>query len=104
VQELVAGWIGCGVVSSFVEGKAARGTGIFRNGPVRNKAVKRGSFGCIGGQEARLFTLDNGEITVRITDYGGRLVCIEAPDRSRCHVDVLLGFGDAAAYAQTPGS
>ena len=72
--------------------------------PVRNKAVKRGSFGCIGGQEARLFTLDNGEITVRITDYGGWLVCIEAPDRSRCHVDVLLGFGDAAAYAQTPGS
>jgi aldose 1-epimerase len=72
--------------------------------PVRNEAVMTASFGRVDGREACLFTLDNGEITARVTDYGGRLVSIEAPDRSGRRADVLLGFGDAVAYAQTPGS
>jgi aldose 1-epimerase len=72
--------------------------------PVRNEAVMTAPFGRVGSQEARLFTLNNDEITVRITDYGGRLVSIEAPDRSGRRADVLLGFSDAAVYAQTPGS
>jgi aldose 1-epimerase len=71
---------------------------------VRTEAVMTAPFGRVGNQEARLFTLDNNEITVRITDYGGRLVSIEAPDRSGRRADVLLGFSDAGVYAQTPGS
>jgi len=104
LQELVAGSIGCGFVSSFVEGQSRSMTGISEMAPVRNDAVKGTSFGCIEGVEACLFTLDNGEITVRVTDYGGRLVSIEAADRGGRHADVLLGFRDAVAYDQTPGS
>lgn len=70
----------------------------------RNELVKTASFGHIEGQEACLFTLANSAITVRITDYGGRLVSIEAPDRNGRRADVLLGFGDAVTYSQTPGS
>jgi aldose 1-epimerase len=71
---------------------------------VRNEAVMTASFGHVDGQEACLFTLENDEIRVGITDYGGRLVSIEAPDRSWRRAEVLLGFGDAVAYSQTPGS
>ena len=104
MQELLAGSIGCGFVSSFVEGQSRSMTGISEMAPVRNDAVKSTSFGCIEGVEACLSTLDNGEITVRVTDYGGRLVSIEAADRGGRHADVLLGFRDAVAYDQTPGS
>jgi aldose 1-epimerase len=70
----------------------------------RNEALTTASFGRVDGQEACLFTLANDEIRVRITDYGGRLVSVEAPDRRGHRADVVLGFSDAAAYAQTPGS
>jgi hypothetical protein len=46
---------------------------------VRNEAVTTASFGQVDGQEASLFTLENDGIRVGITDYGGRLVSIEAP-------------------------
>src|SRR5215471_6307964 len=63
-------------------GKTAQSTTrISEMAPVRKEAVMTAPFGRVGSQEARVFTLDNDEITVRITDYGGRLVSIEAPDR-----------------------
>ena len=49
----------------------------------RNEGVKSNSFGRVDGQEASLFTLDNSEIRVRITDYGGRLVSICRGDLAR---------------------
>jgi aldose 1-epimerase len=56
------------------------------------------------GRTATLFTLENDQIRVRITDFGGRMVSIEAPDRDGKRDHVLLGFGDVAAYADYGGS
>lgn len=56
------------------------------------------------GQNARLYTLRNAHLQVRITDFGGRVVSIEAPDRSGRRDDVLLGFDDAASYATAGGA
>ena len=56
------------------------------------------------GQAARVYTLENSQLRVRITDYGGRMVSIEAPDRFGHRGDVLLGFEDAAAYVKAGGA
>jgi aldose 1-epimerase len=48
--------------------------------------------------------LENPQLRVRITDYGGRMVSIETPHRSGRRGDVLLGFDDAAAYAKAGGA
>jgi aldose 1-epimerase len=55
------------------------------------------------GHETKLYTLQNDHLRVRITDYGGRMVSIEAPDRNGHRDHVLLGFGSAAGYL-TAGS
>jgi aldose 1-epimerase len=62
------------------------------------------SFGRVAGHEARLFTLQNERLTVRVTDYGGALVAIEAPDCKGRQGEVLLGLPDAAAYGATRGA
>ena len=41
---------------------------------------------------AVLFTLENSHIRVRITDYGGRIVSLEAPDARGRRESVVLGF------------
>ena len=56
------------------------------------------------GRDATLFTLENDRLRVRITDFGGRMVSIEAPDRDGRHDHVLLGFVNVAAYAEYGGS
>ncbi|HEY4041078.1 MAG TPA: aldose epimerase family protein [Rhodopila sp.] len=48
--------------------------------------------------QTRLYTLQNDQLRVRITDFGGRMVSIEAPDRDGQRDHVLLGFDTAAAY------
>jgi aldose 1-epimerase len=50
------------------------------------------------GQNTTLYTLYNDHLRVRITDYGGRMVSIEAPDRNGHHDHVLLGFDTLAGY------
>jgi aldose 1-epimerase len=56
------------------------------------------------GRAATLFTLENDRLRVRITDFGGRMVSIEAPDRDGHRDHVLLGFGNVAAYGEYGGS
>ena len=62
------------------------------------------SFGTVENREARINTLENEYLRVRIADYGGILVSIEAPDRAGRKDHVVLGFEDASAYANSVGS
>ncbi len=50
------------------------------------------------GHQTALYTLQNDQLRVRITDYGGRMVSIEAPDRNGRRDHVLLGFGNVGGY------
>lgn len=62
-------------------------------------------FGHTGdGTAATLYTLANDHLRVGITNYGGRLVSIKAPDRHGQLADVLLGFDTIATYASAGGS
>ena len=56
------------------------------------------------GREASLYTLENDRVRVRITDFGGRMVSIETPDRHGNRDHILLGFDSVAAYLTNRGA
>lgn len=49
------------------------------------------------GTSVALYTI-HGPITVSLTNYGARLVSIEAPDKNGVMADVILGFHDLSTY------
>ena len=61
-------------------------------------------FGQALGRTAHLFTLENEVLRARITDYGGALVSLEAPDRGGAREHIVLGFDDVAGYLDNRGS
>lgn len=64
--------------------------------------VKR-HFGNTDGQSVSLYTLTNsGRLEVSITNYGGALVSLKAPDRRGEFADVALGFETLEEYVRNP--
>ena len=55
------------------------------------------------GSPTTLYTLQNDRLRVRISDYGGHMVSIEAPDRDGRRDHVLLGFDSLSAYRANGG-
>ncbi len=51
------------------------------------------------GDEAQLFILDNGKMSVYITDFGGHIVAVNVPDKNGVLTDVVLGADNVKAYA-----
>jgi aldose 1-epimerase len=65
----------------------------------------RQPFGTIDeGGAAGIYFLDNGRLRIGITDFGGRMVSIEAPDHSGKRDHVLLGFDSVSDYAKAGGA
>src|ERR1700691_3937942 len=56
------------------------------------------------GHRAALYTLQNQNIRVQITDYGGRVVSVETADRTGRHDHVVLGFDNVADYVSAKGA
>jgi aldose 1-epimerase len=52
----------------------------------------------IEGYPAELYTLANADLTLRITNYGARVVGVEAPDRWGQTANVVLGYKALASY------
>ncbi len=56
-------------------------------------------FGSVDGQEISLYTLTNAAgMEVKITNYGGTVTSIKAPDRNKKFADVVLGFDNLDSY------
>ena len=53
------------------------------------------------GRSARLYTLQNTQLRVAITDYGGRIVSLEMSGRDGRWHHVVLGFYTAEAYERS---
>ncbi len=53
---------------------------------------------------ASIHVLENAVLRVVITNYGGRIMSLLAPDRSGQRADVVLGFDEVASYAVAGGS
>lgn len=52
----------------------------------------------INGKPTNLYVLYNGDITIAITNYGGRIVSLLVPDRNGNLGDVALGFSNIDGY------
>jgi aldose 1-epimerase len=50
------------------------------------------------GTAVEIFTLSDGPYEARITNYGGVLVSLKAPDRNGKSADLVLGFDDLNGY------
>ena len=68
-------------------------------------SIQRADFGKTReGVAVSIYTLTNKNgLTARITNYGGRVVSLTAPDRSGKMADVVLGFDSLDGYLQNPG-
>jgi aldose 1-epimerase len=55
-------------------------------------------WGSVGSQPVRLYSLSNGHMKVKITNYGGVIQSIDAPDRHGRLADVALGFSSLKGY------
>lgn len=51
------------------------------------------------GTPVELYTLSDGKLLVRVTNFGGVVQTIQTPDRDGKMADVTLGFDDVTGYA-----
>ncbi len=66
-----------------------------------NVNISERHFGTADGQAVSLYTLTNEHgVEVSITNYGGAVVSLKAPDRNGLFADVVLGFETLEEYVQ----
>jgi aldose 1-epimerase len=71
---------------------------------VAQPAITKASFGkTADGQSVDIYTLRNTHgMEARITNYGGIVVSLTAPDRDHNFADVVLGYNDLERYEKPP--
>ena len=57
----------------------------------------------VDGKQVSLYTLHNGDITMQVTNYGGRVVALWMPDRKKNFEDVTLGYDNIDKYLNNKG-
>lgn len=58
----------------------------------------------VGGRLTSLYTLRGGDLTMQVTDYGGRIVALWAPDRNGRMADIAVGHATLDDYMTAPVS
>ena len=80
-------------------GMALFSSGVDAEAVPSRKGLERMDFGkTADGTPVELFVLSNGKITVKVTNYGGIVTSILAPDRDGKLEDVALGFDTLDSY------
>jgi aldose 1-epimerase len=78
---------------------SAEPAGEARTSTAATAGVTRSSFGrSADGHDVDLFTLTNGGVEVRTSEYGATIVSIRVPDRAGRVVDIVLGFDALDGY------
>ena len=57
----------------------------------------------VDGKQVSLYTLHNADLTMQVTNYGGRVVALWAPDRKGNFEDVTLGYDHIDKYLNNTG-
>lgn len=57
----------------------------------------------VNGKQVTLVTLHNGDVTMQVTNYGGRVVALWTPDKRGSYEDVVLGFDHIDKYLNNNG-
>jgi len=50
------------------------------------------------GRQADIYTLSNGDLEVKITNFGAAVVSLKAPDREGGKADIVLGYDELEGY------
>ncbi len=53
------------------------------------------------GDSVQVFTLRNGDVSMRVTDYGGIVLSLETPDLTGARGDIVLGFDHLDGYVRS---
>lgn len=53
------------------------------------------------GDSVHLYTLRNGDVTMRVMDYGGIVQSLETPDRAGTRGDIVLGYDSLQGYLES---
>lgn len=57
----------------------------------------------VDGKNVDLYTLKAGDLIMQVTNYGGRVVALQTPDRSGKYEDIVLGYNNLNNYINNPG-
>ena len=57
----------------------------------------------VDGKQVSLYTMHNGDITMQVTNYGGRVVALWVPDKKKNFEDVTLGYDNIEQYLNNKG-
>jgi aldose 1-epimerase len=75
------------------------GAAVLLMSSLAQASVTKADFGkTADGKPVEIYTIDNGDLTVKVTTFGARVVSIMAPDKNGKKADVVLGYDDVASY------
>ncbi len=57
----------------------------------------------IDGKQVSLYTLAAGDLTMQVTNFGGRVVTLWTPDKDGDYEDIVLGYNNIETYLNNPG-
>lgn len=57
----------------------------------------------VDGKQVSLYTLKGGDLTMQVTNFGGRVVSLWTPDRNGDYEDIVLGYNNIETYINNPG-
>lgn len=57
----------------------------------------------VNGKKVSLYTLKNGDLTMQVTNYGGRVVTLWMPDNKGNYDDIVLGYENIDRYINCTG-
>lgn len=57
----------------------------------------------IDGKQVSLYTLAAGDLTMQVTNFGGRVVALWTPDKDGNYEDIVLGYNNIETYLNNPG-
>ena len=57
----------------------------------------------IDGKNVALYTLKAGDLTMQVTNFGGRVVSLWTPDKNGGLEDIVLGYNNIDSYVNNPG-
>ena len=57
----------------------------------------------VDGKAVALYTLKAGDVTLQVTNFGGRVVSIFTPDKNGVKEDIVVGYNNIKDYVTPPG-
>ena len=57
----------------------------------------------VDGKDVSIYTLNAGDLTMQVTNFGARVVSLWTPDKDGKYEDIVLGYNNIDKYVNNPG-